>query len=261
MRLDLAATRHYVWADSARLAQVFWNLIRNAVKFTPPGGSIVLGSFNTSHGRLEVSVMDSGVGIAADSLPRIFDAFEQGSRAVTRRFGGLGLGLAISKTLVEMHGGTIHARSDGPDQGSTFTVELAAIANPATRATRHGDQPKDRKGLRILLVEDHEMTARVMGRLLKGLDHDVQTAGTVQGALQVANKQNFDLLISDLGLPDGSGLDLMRQLGEMYHLKGIAVSGYGMEEDVRRSRDVGFSAHLTKPISLEKLQAAINHVS
>jgi len=105
------------------------------------------------------------------------------------------------------------------------------------------------------------MTARVISRLLQGLDYDVRTAGSVQSALQAARNEKFDLLISDLGLPDGSGLDLMRQLRQMYHLKGIAVSGYGMEEDIRRSRDVGFSVHLTKPISLEKLQAAINHIA
>ncbi|HWP39782.1 MAG TPA: response regulator, partial [Tepidisphaeraceae bacterium] len=145
--------------------------------------------------------------------------------------------------------------------GATFTVEMATIPAPAKSdaAPRSADSP--RRGLRILLVEDHEMTARVISRLLQGLDYDVRTAGSVQSALQAARNEKFDLLISDLGLPDGSGLDLMRELRQMYHLKGIAVSGYGMEEDIRRSRDVGFSVHLTKPISLEKLQAAINHIA
>ena len=261
LSLQLHARRHFVWADSARLAQVFWNLIRNAVKFTPTGGKITVTSTNPSDERLVVQVTDTGIGIEPEALPKIFDAFEQGSRTVTRRFGGLGLGLAICKVLIEMHGGTIAVHSDGPDKGASFTVELDTIRAPASHVPKPAVPIGHHKGLRILLVEDHEMTARVMSRLLQGMEYDVKTANDVQSALDVAGQEKFDLLISDLGLPDGSGLDLMKQLREMYHLKGIAVSGYGMEEDVRRSRDVGFSAHLTKPVSIEKLQAAINHVA
>lgn len=261
LTLDLRARRHYVWADSARLAQVLWNLIRNAVKFTPRGGNIQVRTCNGPDDRLIISVADDGIGIEPQALDRIFDAFEQGSRNITRHFGGLGLGLAISKALIDMHGGVIRAHSEGLNRGATFTVEMATIPAPArsNSVPRTSDSP--RRGLRILLVEDHEMTARVMSRLLQGLDYDVRTACSVQTALQAARNEKFDLLISDLGLPDGSGLDLMRQLRQMYQLKGIAVSGYGMEEDIRRSRDVGFSAHLTKPISLEKLQAAISHIA
>ena len=147
---------------------------------------------------------------------------------------------------------------------SSVTVRLPAVATPAAHAKPSGDGEKTltlRGGLRILLVEDHVTTARVLGRLLREADYDVHTAATLTDARAAVLERDFDLLISDLGLPDGSGLELMRELAASHGLKGIALSGYGMDEDIRRSRDVGFATHLTKPVDFRKLQAAISQVT
>jgi CheY-like chemotaxis protein len=260
--LDLSAGRHCVRGDPARLQQVFWNVIKNAVKFTPAGGTIAILTEQKEQGRLQIQVRDSGIGISMENLPRIFDAFEQGAASVTRRFGGLGLGLCISKAILEMHGGALCALSDGPGTGATFTMDLATVAErPAIEKGDTTPQLGSMSPLRILLVEDHESTAHVMSRLLQELGHEVRTAPDLQTALATATSDRFDLLISDLGLPDGSGLELMRQLRTQYNLKGIAVSGFGMEEDVQKSIEAGFAAHLTKPITLPKLEQVIQEVS
>ena len=208
---------------------------------------------------------DNGVGIDPEVLPRIFEAFEQGNRSVTRSFGGLGLGLTISKALVELHGGTIAAASEGPGKGATFTVRLPASATPRAKppAGGPGDSQRDGRSYRILLVEDNVDTAKVMGRLLTSFGHVVRTAGSVADALQVAGAEPFELVISDIGLPDGSGYDLMRQLRSAAPapVRGIALSGFGMEEDVRKSREAGFDEHLTKPVNLQRLEAAILRVA
>jgi PAS domain S-box-containing protein len=269
---DLAAADHRLWADGPRLTQVFWNLLSNAVKFTPAGGSITVRSWNDEDAdRLAVEVADTGVGIEPDLLPRIFEAFEQGEPVIACRFGGLGLGLAISKAIVELHGGDLSVRSPGRNGGAAFTVHLplGPVPGEADLADATRAEPsvvKDHAPLHILLVEDHADTAEAMASLLEILGHRVTTARTFSGALaaaalQVGSGQGFDLLISDLGLPDGSGFDLMRELTRRYGLKGIALSGYGMEEDLRRSEEAGFEKHLTKPISLESLQAVIREVT
>ena len=284
VRLDLLAQRSMVIADPARLQQVVWNLVKNAIKFTPPdGGEIVVESGDEPRedgsNHLMIRVVDRGIGIEPDALSRIFDAFEQGSRAVAGRYGGLGLGLAISKTLVEMHGGQLTAESEGPGRGATFTLRLpvADIVNvppmpaPESPTTEQPAAPSEESApLRILLVEDHEDTARVMSRLLRTYHYDVTTAGDVTSALRIAASEPFDLVISDLGLPDGSGLDLMRHLLEQHgrepstssneSIKGIALSGYGMEADRQRSREAGFAEHLTKPVDLQRLQDVIRNV-
>ncbi len=280
LRVELHATaeRSFVRADGTRLQQVFWNLIRNAVKFTPEGGLITVRTGNDSAGRLIVEINDTGVGIDPEVLPRIFNAFEQGGRETTRKFGGLGLGLAISKALVELHGGEIGVASDGPGRGARFTVSLAtidAVLPECANVPAHGGEVTP---LRILLVEDHGDTRRATARLLRLMGHDVSTADCVAAGLQAAesrleqdeNRFNggssdlpspFDLIISDIGLPDGSGHDLMRQLKSRYRLRGIALSGYGMEQDIRNSHDAGFDMHLTKPVPIEQLEGAIRQMA
>jgi signal transduction histidine kinase len=264
---DLGAARRFVWGDSARLSQVFWNLLKNAVKFTPEGGSISLVTRDDPDGgAIVVTVRDTGIGIEPEAAARIFDAFEQESRGITRRFGGLGLGLAICKALVDLHGGTLTVHSEGKGRGSTFTVRLATIREPAARPQR-ARQPVGRPGMNgdgravgVLLVEDHEMTARVMSRLLRQAGYHVTVAADVLTAKRMTDERRFDVVISDLGLPDGTGLDVMKHLRARQGIPAIAVSGYGMEEDVRQTRDAGFSEHLVKPIDLPKLQAAIARV-
>jgi PAS domain S-box-containing protein len=270
LAVDLAAARHHVDADPARLQQIFWNLIKNAVKFTPQGGSLSVRSWN-AHGDdgvdlLRVEVRDSGVGIAPDVLPKIFDAFEQGEASVTRQFGGLGLGLAVSRSLAEAHGGRLAAASDGRDRGAAFTLELATAPAPAPAPESDGaplpspDAPAPGP-LRILLAEDNEESLRVLARLLRRRGYDVTTADTVASALAEADRTPFDLLVSDIGLPDGSGLDLMRTLRARRAVPGIALSGFGMEDDLRRSLDAGFAAHLTKPIDFATLETTIRQVA
>ncbi|HYO13074.1 MAG TPA: ATP-binding protein [Thermoanaerobaculia bacterium] len=270
--MELAAHDHHLWADGSRLTQVFWNLLSNSVKFTPAGGTITVRSWKEKDAdRVAVEVADTGVGIEPDLLPRIFDAFEQGE-VMARRFGGLGLGLAISKAIVELHGGNLSVQSPGPNQGAVFTVCLPVgpgrVQEDLETSSDSGQTDvENRASLHILLVEDHVDTAEAMAGLLEVLGHRVTVAGTVAEALAAAAAlqdgpgQGIDLLVSDLGLPDGSGLDLMRELSHRYGLKGIALSGYGMEEDLRRSREAGFEKHLTKPINVDSLQAVIHEVA
>ena len=162
-----------------------------------------------------------------------------------------------------LHEGSIRAESDGPGQGTTVIVTLPRVAAPSGHApgAEAAAQPKGVDGvLRILLVEDHRPTLAVIARLLGKRGHHVATAATVQEALAVADREHFDLLISDLGLPDGTGHELMRVLRHTHGLKGIALSGYGMEEDIRSSHDAGFDTHVTKPVDVKLLEAAIARV-
>lgn len=264
VRQQLDATNDYVTADPARLQQVFWNLLRNATKFTPERGIVTIRTSNPTAEQVLVEVEDSGVGITADVLPLVFNAFEQGNARATLLFGGLGLGLAIAKAVVEMHGGTIKVASDGRDQGATFTVALetasdSAVANkPPIRdlpAGRH-----DPRTSRVLLVEDHPDTASVLTRLLKGSGYQVRTAHTVASALRFAASEPFDVLVSDIGLPDATGYELMVQIRDRYGIKGVALSGYGMDDDLRKSREAGFADHIVKPVNMAQLEAVIRRV-
>jgi PAS domain S-box-containing protein len=258
--LEASAEEHHVHADPARLQQVLWNLINNAIKFTPHEGRILIHTSNPQPGRLAIQVSDTGIGIEPSKIKRLFDAFEQGERHITRRFGGLGLGLAISKALVEMHGGSIHAQSEGPGRGATFTVELDThTSSPARNGELAASHPEAVRPLRILLVEDHLPTLRIVSRLLQRAGHHVVSASSVHEARGFLDHQKFDLLISDLGLPDGTGIDLVRGLKRP--LASIAVTGYGMDADVSDCLAAGFQGHLTKPVEWHQLAAAIQHVT
>lgn len=259
---ELEAKQHHIYGDAVRIQQCLWNLVGNAVKFTPQGGSLVIQS-QSSLDRLTVRVRDSGIGIKQEMIERIFNPFEQGGRPITQQFGGLGLGLSISKRLVELHGGTLTASSDGHNRGSVFTMVLPlaerqqlASASPTGQA---GQQVA--RALSILLVEDHEDSRRNLARLLRGLDHSVQVAGSISEALGAAREARFDVVISDLGLPDGNGIELMRELREKYQLQGICLSGFGMPEDIKRSLEAGFVEHLTKPVSFNRLASAIDQLA
>jgi signal transduction histidine kinase/CheY-like chemotaxis protein len=263
VRLDLRASRRALRADAGKLQQVACNLLKNAAKFSRPGGEVVVRSLDDGADSLRIEVADRGVGIAPDVLPHVFDAYEQGGKAVTQRFGGLGLGLAICKGIVEAHGGTISAACEGTGRGTTVSVVLpaAGVADvPAAPAAPAPAEAPLRPAMRILLVEDHEDSLRAMSRLLRKLDHRVTTATCVGTALEAAAADEFDLLISDVGLPDGTGLDLMKELLARRPIKCIALTGYGMDADVRRTREAGFGRHLTKPVSFPDLQRAIQEM-
>jgi PAS domain S-box-containing protein len=255
---SLSAARPFVMGDAARLQQVFWNLLKNAVKFTPDGGRIVVRTSNPAPESLRISVEDSGHGIPSQALEKIFLPFEQGHLESQHRFGGLGLGLSISKALVDLHGGSLQAASEGLNKGATFTLELATTATPQAAVIPAPDSPPSaRRGLRILLVEDHAATLEVMTRLLKRDGHQVMAAANMSDALDLATHQPCDIVISDLGLPDGSGVELMRRLRKKYACPAIALSGFGMEADFRESAEAGFCQHLVKPVSIADLRHAI----
>ena len=253
--INLGARKVHLRADPARLQQIFWNLINNAVKFTPSDGQISISTSSTSKGELRVAIADTGLGIESETLPRIFDAFEQGGRT---QLGGLGLGLAISKALVEAHEGTITAQSAGRNKGSTFTL-IFPTSEKAVAQIAPAVSPKlpAHLAMRILLVEDHEDSNRSLTNLLRRRGYHVQSALNFQSALDLGTKGEFDVLISDLALPDGSGIDLMQTLQSTRPLLGIALTGFGMEDDVRKSREAGFQHHLVKPIDLNKLDLLI----
>jgi PAS domain S-box-containing protein len=256
--LNLNAARPVVTGDAVRLRQIFWNILKNAVKFTPNGGRIWVGTKTAPDDKIAVTITDTGMGIEPDDLERIFGAFAQG----THQFGGLGLGLAISRALVELHTGIIRAESPGKGMGATFSIELPLAKEMKKEETRvlPAKAPAKRidgKGICILLVEDHEPTRTSLTLLLLRRNYKVIPVGTLSEARRLLEKKKFNLLISDIGLPDGSGCDLMEETGQHLQLKGIALTGYGMEQDITRSKAAGFVAHLTKPVHIESLDNAL----
>jgi PAS domain S-box-containing protein len=273
IKLDVNFSAKYatVKGDAVRLQQVFWNVLKNAVKFTPAAGRISLSTAIQSPD-LVITVTDNGIGMTESELDRIFEAFAQGEHGAgggSHRFGGLGLGLAISQNLVKLHAGCIQATSRGQNCGSTFTVML-----PLVKPLGQGDYPTKQNGhpetgkasptlpcLKILLVEDHEPTRAALVRLLIRRGHDVRASSCVAEALILGDRFEFQLLISDIGLPDGNGFDLMKSLQQKHqNIQGIALTGYGMEQDVKKTREAGFEIHLTKPIRVESLEAALSAV-
>lgn len=264
VRLELILDPHagIIAADPARIQQVLWNVLKNAVKFTPPDGLIKVSTARLDSDRCEVRVTDSGIGIPPDVLPRIFNAFEQGDSHITRQFGGLGLGLAISRALVELMGGTIRAESEGHGLGASLIVELPGLAAaPASDSRQPAFEGAAASAqIRLLLVEDHGDTSRTLARLLRSSGFTVVAANNVADAVAAIEKDHFDVLVSDLGLPDGDGFEIMRAMRARHIVPGIAMSGYGMEDDIRRSNEAGFTEHLVKPISLPHLISAIRRV-
>lgn len=260
LRMDLEAGESFVQADSARLQQVFWNLLKNAVKFTPDGGRITVSTANPERGRLVITIEDTGRGIPPEALDRIFLPFEQGDLGGRHAFGGLGLGLSISKALVDMHAGSLHAASAGLDQGATFTVEMATTERPVAKAVPQSLSAAEERPLRLLIVEDDITSLNVLVKLMQRRGHEVRSASTVEAALELAAAHPFDLVISDLGLPDGTGLELMQEIKDLYGWPGIALSGFGMEADLQASRDAGFAVHLVKPVAAGDLSRAITSV-
>jgi PAS domain S-box-containing protein len=260
--LDLAASHHFIMADKVRLRQVLSSLLDNAFKFTPLGGRIEIRTSDADDSMIRLEVQDNGKGICTELLPRVFDAFEQGDPVTARQFGGLGLGLAITKQIVEAHGGRITASSAGAGQGSVFTVLLPHCVPALVKQDDFGARPQSSclTPSRILLVEDHEPSLNVLACLLRNLGHTVHTAATKTEALLIAQSESFDLVISDLALPDGDGCDIMRHVQEIRSTKGIALTGFGQEEDLLRTRDAGFARHLVKPVSVEQLVSAVETV-
>jgi PAS domain S-box-containing protein len=272
LHLDLSASDHFVRGDASRLMQVFWNVIKNAIKFTSERGVIHIQSHNELDGeassvpKLTIQISDNGIGIEPEFMPRIFHSFEQGVRRVQAGQGGLGLGLAISRAIVGAHHGQMEAKSPGRNRGTVVQISLETVPAPAASdiSSRGGIQsfdPARNVHLRILLVDDHTDTITTLGALLRRLGYEVVCAETAEEARGLAEKSKFDLLVTDIGLPDASGHDLMRELRARQSIPGIALSGFGMEEDLEKSRAVGFIDHLIKPVNVDRLQAALREIA
>ncbi len=250
-----------VAGDAGRLRQIFFNLVSNAIKFTPKGRWIRI-STTLGPESVQVRIEDSGRGIPPDVIPMLFQRFQQGGAEVTRKFGGLGLGLSICRSLVELHGGGISVISEGEDKGATFTLDFPiheTVAAPAVAQEQSASGPSSPGAARILLVEDHSDTRQTLARLLRRIGHEVITAENVSTALSEAERTSVELLLSDLGLPDGTGHDIMKALRSR-QVRGIAISGFGTEQDIEKCLDSGFSTHLAKPVDFGKLRTAIDEV-
>jgi PAS domain S-box-containing protein len=255
------AKQHHIEGDCIRLEQVFWNLINNAVKFTAAGGEIAIHTSNDDSGHFFFEITDNGIGIEPDRMASLFKPFEQADPSVTRQFGGLGLGLAISKHLVELHRGTIEADSRGRSFGATFKVMLPAVGMELARTRRSSRTPRrPSKPLRILLVEDHRDTRRTLSRLLTHFGHEVLAADNVHRALEIIGSGEIDVLLCDIGLPDGSGYEVITQAKRKRPIHAVALTGFGTEDDIRRSREAGFDLHLVKPIDLHELETILEKV-
>jgi PAS domain S-box-containing protein len=262
LTLDLSAEDEAVNGDPVRLHQVFWNILKNAIKFTPSGGEIWVRTLNPKPGTLAIEVQDAGVGITEQAMPRIFGAFEQADQSMSRRFGGLGIGLTICKAIVDLHGGSIHAESAGPGKGARFRVELPATHTVEPAPAKVPDKVKKiANSLRVLVVDDHEDTLRVLRRLLEMLGYSPTMAGSATAALNYAATNEFDLVVSDIGLPDASGHEFLRQLKKIQNVPAVAISGFGSATDIQNSRDAGFCAHLTKPLDFALLHETIQEAA
>jgi PAS domain S-box-containing protein len=268
---QLKAESHHADADPARFQQVLWNLLKNAIKFSPRGGVITIRSRNRTREPgepegcwLVIEVTDRGIGIEPELLPRIFNMFEEGGSPTARKFGGLGLGLTISRSIVEQHGGHLVAASAGRGRGTTLTIEIPTARAPRARTPLQPPAPhiiSHPRPLRILLVDDNKDTLGYLAAMLTKRGHDISTASNLASALRVAREVEVEFLISDIELPDGSGLELMRRLGSQRGLPGIALSGFGSSDDIEQSHSAGFAVHLTKPVDFFQLEEAIGRLA
>ena len=256
------AKEFHILADCIRLQQVFWNLINNAVKFTAEGGEIAIRTYSDEAGRFHFEITDTGIGIEPQRLASLYQPFEQADSSVTRQFGGLGLGLAISKRLVDLHHGKIEAESRGRSFGATFRVTLDTLpAEAQERGLNDRAARKTSRPLRILLVEDHQDTRRTLSRLLTHFGHEVITANNVRSAMQIIDSDTINVLLCDIGLPDGSGFDVVSRTRAKRPVKAIALTGFGTEDDLRRSKEAGFDFHLVKPVNFQELQNVLDQIS
>ncbi|MBC7857065.1 MAG: response regulator [Pirellulaceae bacterium] len=259
-----------VAGDKVRLAQIIGNLLINAAKFTPPGGQVEL-LLRRDGEHVDIRVRDNGVGISAEKLPRIFELFMQVNETRERSQGGLGIGLSLAKTLVEMHGGSIRAESAGEGAGSEFVVRLplvtkavaeAMVASRALQAT--SETHRQLPARKILVVDDNVAQAHLLSRLLQKLGQHAYTAGSAAAALESLEKSQPDVIISDIGMPEVSGYDLARKFRsspQLKHITLIAVTGFQQESDREEAHAAGFDHYLTKPVGIKDLEELLESLA
>jgi CheY-like chemotaxis protein len=265
LAISLPANPIFLDADLTRLAQVLSNLLTNSAKYTERGGQIWLTGERIG-GDVVVSVRDSGIGIPVDALPRIFDMFSQVERSIERATGGLGIGLALVKALIEMHGGTVNAQSDGPGKGSTFTVRLAALtptAEPVAAATPQDVRQPAGPARRILVVDDSRDSARTLATVLRLRGNEVHIAHDGIEAVEAAERIRPDIVLMDVGMPRLNGYEAARRIREQSsgkHAIIIALTGWGQEGDRIQSTEAGCDGHLVKPVNLLDLERLLTEL-
>jgi CheY-like chemotaxis protein len=253
-----------VLGDEDRLSQVLTNLLANAARYTSPGGCVRIVATAAGE-QVQLSVQDNGMGIERDLLPRIFDLFVQGRRALDRRGGGLGLGLAVVKRIVELHGGTVEAFSDGPGRGTELRLSLPRAAEaladaPATSPAPAGPPPALARGTRVLIVDDNEDAGVILGEALRRHGYEVGVAPDGPTALRLAATSPPQVALLDIGLPVMDGYEVARRLRAQLapaKVKLVAITGYGRESDRLKTRAAGFDLHLTKPVDLDVVLGAL----
>jgi len=259
--------------EHERLKQVFWNLLSNAVKFTPPNGQIDVSAF-VNGAQIEIEISDSGMGIEPDFLPYIFERFSQADSSYTRKVGGLGLGLAIVRHLVEIHGGSVSVKSDGANKGATFTIKLPVLtvqesnsaANENSGATAESTESHEPPaGIRVLLVEDNDDSREMLAVLFAQFDLQITAVASVAEAVKSIEQAKPDILISDIGMPDEDGYDLIRKVRQLPAEKGgkipaIALTGYASLQDRNRALKAGYQEHLSKPVDVDELFELVKNI-
>jgi signal transduction histidine kinase/ActR/RegA family two-component response regulator len=267
IRMALEALGPVLKGDPDRLQQVFWNLLSNAVKFTPVDGCIDV-RLRRDGGQVEIAVEDTGIGVAPEFLPFVFDRFRQADSSTTRRYGGLGLGLALVRHIVELHGGNTEAASEGVGKGTTITIRLPireVTEIPEKEETPPIPPPpsgEDRIPLRVLVVDDEADTRAVMRALLGQFAMEVQTAGTAAEAMALLESFKPDVMLADIGMPEENGFDLIKKVRALPPERGgqvpaVALTAFAMDEDRRAALAAGFQAHVTKPVDPVKLMEVV----
>jgi len=269
LTLNLNRKIGHVFGDEARLHQVIWNLLSNAVKFTQEGGRVDV-NLEDLGGHARIVVRDSGKGIDPEFLPNVFDRFRQADSSITRAFGGLGIGLAIVRHLVELHGGTVLAESEGVGKGSVFSVTLplrsAAAKAPGFVAKDDKEHPISLQGLRVLIVDDLPDSRYLIGKVLSRSGAEVRTCDSAQAALEMLQEWKPDVLMSDIGMPGEDGYSMIQKVRSLSVESGgaipaAALTAYAREEDRQRALAAGYQAHLAKPVSSQQLVAAVAHLA